>query len=670
MKRLSLIFMGLLFAAALAGCSESPKPQDALEKYVKAWNNQQYEDMYAMLSKDAKQSIDKKTFVNRYKDIYQGIETSNLEVSYKKPEKEEDIDYDDIQEKNFTYHVKMNTLAGKVSFDDQVKLMKEKTDDDVSWRINWDTSMIFPQLKKGQTVHAKTLSAERGEIYDRNGKGLAINGEAYEISLVPGDVKEHPKSIDKLANILDIDVQYIKDQLDQSWVKANTRVPIKTVSKSDKKTINQVKKLKPVITPTVPARQYPCGAACAHLTGYTGGITGEEYQKLKDKGYTKQSSVGKRGLESLLEDQLHGKSGGVIYINNSDGDRVATIAQKDPVNGQDTKLTIDRSLQQTIYQQMKGDAGTATAIHPKKGGVLALVSTPAFDPNQFVLGISSDEYKSLQNDSGQPLITRFSKTYAPGSTMKPLTTAVALKNKAIQPDTTMTINSTKWQKDSSWGDYYVTRLNHDTRIDLHTALVKSDNIYFARTALKTGQENFVNGLQSFGFGEKLGLPFPMEPSSVSKNGSIDSEVALANSGYGQGQVNVNPLHMSYMYSAFINDGNIVQPHLLKGQQNGKWKQNLISSGAANTIHDALVDVVQKGTASEPNVTGIHIAGKTGTAEYKKEQGKTGRENGWFVAYDTQKNDLLMTMMIADVQDRGGSHYVVKQVKNVFKKVTD
>lgn len=671
LKRFALIAFALLGILFIASCSnKEPKAADTFANFTKAWNHQDWSKMYGMLSADAKKSISKDKFIKRYKDIYDGIEATHLKVTFDEPKKQKDSK--DENKQNLTYHVKMNTLAGPLSFSGKTPLIKVKRDKSVKWTVNWTPSMILPDLKKDEVVRVKTIPAERGEIVDSNDKGLAINGKAIQIGISLKEMEGHADTKAKLAKLLNMSVTDIESKLGASWVTPETFVPMKTISATDTNLIDQAVKLPGVMTQDVPARVYPCGEACAHLVGYVGPITKEQLDKYKNKGYTESSVIGKKGLEMLYENKLRGQDGGEIYIADQNGNEVATVAKRDAKNGEDIQLTISTDVQKSLYNQLKGSSGTATAINPKTGDVLGLVSAPSFDPNQFVLGMPGSTYNKLLNDPNKPLLNRFSESFAPGSSFKPLVAAVALKAGAITPDTTMKINGDTWQKDKSWGTFHITRVDHLPSVNLRDALVYSDNIYFARTALKLGTNDFINGLKAFGLGEKMPFDYPLATSQVANDGKIDSDALLANSGYGQGQVSVNPLYLADTYTAFINDGNMVTPRLVKTDKAPAfWKKNVIPKDVVKTVTNDMVQVVQspEGTAYNPRIPGLPpLAGKTGTAELKKKQGVKGRENGWMVAFNTNDPRVVVSMMIENVQDKGGSHYVVDKAKRAMKNI--
>jgi penicillin-binding protein len=266
-------------------------------------------------------------------------------------------------------------------------------------------------------------------------------------------------------------------------------------------------------------------------------------------------------------------------------------------------------------------------------------------------------------------MNRFTKTYSPGSTFKLVTGALAVDEDVLNPNESISISGKKWQKDKSWGNFYVTRVGSKPNVNLRDAYVTSDNIYFAQTALKLGLDKFNSGLKQFGFNQKMPVNYPFETSKIAGDQDIKDEGVLANSGYGQGKLQVNPLHLALMYTSIVNDGNIVKPILMNGDESGIWKKQVISKETAQLIQNDLVDVIEdkNGTGHAAKIDGLTLAGKTGTAELKKTQGEKGQENGWFVAVDTKQKNLLVSMMIEGVEDKGGSHYVVPKVKNVFQQ---
>ena len=231
-----------------------------------------------------------------------------------------------------------------------------------------------------------------------------------------------------------------------------------------------------------------------------------------------------------------------------------------------------------------------------------------------------------------------------------------------------------WQKDSSWGSYYVTTLHTYEPVILENALIYSDNIYFAKAALKIGAEEMERSLTELGFNEEIPFDIKMAKSQYSNTENIETEIQLADSGYGQGQVLVNPLHMACIYSAFCNEGNIVKPYLVYQAEATVtfWKPGAFSKETANQVLEGTKKVVNDshGTGHAAHRDDIVLAGKTGTAEIKTSKDDTsGTELGWFAIYSTEEtveHPILIISMVEDVKGRGGSGYVVKKDSAVLE----
>ena len=419
-------------------------------------------------------------------------------------------------------------------------------------------------------------------------------------------------------------------------------------------------------------REYPYGEIAAHLVGYIRGISAEELQEHKGEGYTESSVIGKTGLESAFEDRLRGKNGTGIYIVDANENTLKTIAETDIEDGEDIKTTIDIELQKEIFNEFDGDNGFSVAMNPKTGEVLAMVSTPSFDSNQFITGFTDEEWNTLSSDINTPMFARYESTWAPGSSFKPVTGAIGLTTNSFTANENFGTSGTSWQNNSSWGDYKVTTLTtYSGAANLKNALIYSDNIYFAKAAIKIGADTFAKQLLNIGFDKALDFPIDMSSSQFGENNEFSSEVQLADSGYGQGQVLVNPLHMASIYSAFVNDGNMIKPYIEYGKKTDYAVENAFTKDAADEIRDDLIQVVENsnGTAHAARINGVTIAGKTGTAELKASKEDDGEELGWFNAIlisDDDDEQLLTINMIENVENRGGSHYLLPKVKNIIE----
>jgi len=422
-------------------------------------------------------------------------------------------------------------------------------------------------------------------------------------------------------------------------------------------------------------REYPLGEAAAHLVGYVQNVTAEDLEEHMGEGYTADSVIGRSGLEGLYEKELKGQDGCRIYIVDSEGNEKKQLAVVPVQHGQEIRVTIDSDLQRSVYEQLKEDQSCSVAMNPFTGEVLALVSTPSYDNNDFILGLSTEKWNALNEDEGQPMYNRFRQGWCPGSTFKPVTAAVGLETGDIDPAEDYGSEGLSWQKDSSWGSYFVTTLRLFEPVTLENALIYSDNIYFAKAALKIGSDKLGAGLAKLGFGQELPFELRMQTSQYSNTDKIETEIQLADSGYGQGQILINPLHMASIYSAFCNEGNMVKPYLLD-QPEAKtqyWIPEAMSKETAAKVLDGITKAVNdpKSGGYAAHREDVVLAGKTGTAELKESQDQTwGMELGWFMiltAEKTAERPILMVTMVEDVKGRGSSGYVVDKTAAVLEE---
>ncbi len=510
------------------------------------------------------------------------------------------------------YDTSFDTAAGNVSFENEADFLEE----DGGYKLVWSDSMILPGLGSLDKVRVSTVQAERGEILDRNGRMLAGKGTASSVGNIPG------------VMISDTEI-----------------------------------------------REYPLQEAAAHLVGYVQNVTAEDLEKHTGEGYTASSVIGKTGLEGLFEEELKGKNGCRIYIADSEGKEKEELVSTPVQHGKDIRLTIDADLQSWLYESFKTDKSCSVSLNPFTGEVLALVSTPSYDSNAFVRGMSGKQWKILNEDDQKPLYNRFRQVWCPGSTFKPITAAIGLQSGAIRPTEQFKNEGLRWQKDKSWGTYYITTLHTYKPVTLENALIYSDNIYFAKVALKTGAEEMENALTGIGFHEEMPFEIKMAESSFSNTEHIESEIQLADSGYGQGQMLVNPLHMACIYTSFCNNGDMIKPYLLYKDEDKTeyWISGGFSKKASKQVLDGIKKVV-----NDPHGTGyaIHrkdvvLAGKTGTAEIKESKEDTsGTELGWFSVLTPDRNEkkpILIVSMVEDVKERGGSGYVIGKDKQVLEK---
>ena len=669
MKKKIIIVIVLVCLAILAVggfliySSNTTKPENILNEYISKINEAKYNEMYEMISDRSKGQITEEDFVKRNKNIYEGIDMSNLKIDIKNIEKESSKKY------AITYITSMNVSGQNISFENRSNIIKE----DNKLKIDWSSNMIFPNLNGTDKVKVSTSKAIRGKILDRNGKELATNGKISSVGIVPGKLGENKtESINKIAELLNLSSETIENKLKASWVKDESFVPIKNVSMDENDLKEKLLQIKGVMISSTNGRIYPLGEAAAHLTGYIQSITKEELEKNPE--YSSTSLIGKTGLEKRYEKELKGKDGIEIYITDSEGNKKDTIIKKEKVDGENIKITIDSIIQNNLYKELKNDEGLFVVMNHKTGEIIALVSTPSYNVNKMALGVSSEEWKELQENEKTPLLARYTQKYCPGSTFKPITGAIGLSTNSLKTTDTFSYSGKSWQKDKSWGDYNITTLTaYSGEKNLKNALIHSDNIYFAQATLQIGKDNFINGLKKLKFGEDIDFEFNLSKSQFSNSDTIKSETLLADSGYGQGQILVNPIHMASIYSSFANNGNMVKPYLeyKENKETEYLAKEVFTKDAVQEIKNDLIQVVEnpEGTAKDMKINGVTIAGKTGTAELKVSKDSEGDTIGWFDCFTVDDSNMpyVIVGMVEKANKNGGSHYVIPMIRRLFIK---
>ena len=678
---LSIIFIAgvVLFTIKRITKKEVVKsPEQVLKSYMNCICQKNYSEMYEMITNESKETIEKEDFVKRNSAIYEGIEAKNINIKI--------IDYEE-ESLTVKYNTAFDTVAGKVDFKNEVAFLEQ----DDQYKMVWSNSVIYPGLTEDDKVRVSVIQAQRGQILDRNGRMLAGKGVASSVGIIPGKLENRKKSIVRIAKLLGIKPEDIEKELTAKWVKEDSFVPIKKIAKvkeldllaldpdetivEEQKRQEKLLKISGVMISDVEVREYPLKDEAAHLVGYVQNVTAEDLEKHAGEGYTNASVIGKTGLEGVYEKELKGENGCKIYIADSEGKEKEQLAYKIVKDGKDIKLTIDADLQAQLYKNFKSDKSCSIAMNPFTGEVLAMVSTPSYDTNAFIMGMSKKQWDRLNKDKKQPLYNRFRQVWCPGSTFKPVIAAIGLQSEAFTGTDNFGNEGHSWQKDKTWGTYHVTTLHTYSPVILKNALIYSDNIYFAKAALKIGTEEMERSLSMLGFHSSIPFEIMMAESKFSNNKHIQSEVGLADTGYGQGQVLVNPLHLACIYTSFCNDGNVLKPYLLY-KENAKaeqWISEAFSKSVSQEVLEGIKSVVNDshGTGYAIHRKDMILAGKTGTAEIKESQSDTtGTELGWFAVMTPDKKNkkpILIVSMVEDVKGIGGSGYVVKKDKAVLDK---
>jgi len=618
---------------------EEAAAKKALTSFIDALADQKYSDLPAFVSEDslASTGFTADEVSAKYEAIFTGIgaesfKASGIEVT------PNDKDSDQF---NFQYNGSLTTSLGELT---ELSYSGTITVADNEAKIDWSPQLIFPGMEGQDKVSISVDNATRGEILDRNNEPLAENGTLYQLGVVPGQLgtgDEKNANIKAIAERFDLTEEAINQALGQSWVQDELFVPLKIIEPTDEMPTGTSLK-------ETTGRTYPLGEAAAQLIGYLGNVTAEDIEK--DETLASNGQIGRSGLEAAFDKELRGENGGKIAITDEDGAEKAVLLEKERADGKDIQLTIDSQAQKTAFDSLQNQAGATVVTEPKTGDLLVLASSPSYDPNKMTQGISQEDYDAYEQNEDLPFISRFATAYAPGSTFKAITGAIGLENGTIDPTQTIAIDGLKWQKDSSWGDYFVTRVTDVASVNLKDALVYSDNIYMAQQTLSMGEDAFRDGLSKLIFGETLDLPIAMNPAQISNEDSFNSDILLADTGYGQGELLLNPIQQAAIYSVFANQGKLVYPRLVKEAE--QKDKEVFKAETIDQINQDLTAVVSdpNGTAHSLAALNMPLAAKTGTAEIKEKQDEKGQENSFLFAFDSQDQGFLMVSMLEDRQE--------------------
>ncbi len=543
----------------------------------------------------------------------------------------------------------------------------------------------FASLSENNRIRINRIAGTRGMILDRRGELLVDSRPSFDLFFTPEDAGDPERTLRLLARFLRRDEQELLTVL-QDNTKRNAFEEIVLGRDVDWPTIVAVEThqldLPGVSLRVRPRRNYQDGPMAAHVLGYLGEIGPRQLRRLRHDGYTLGDEIGHYGLERRWEEVLRGQSGGQQVEVDAVGRRIRVLHEVVDVPGYTVHLTLDRELQQTAFQALEGKQGTIVALDVRSGAVLAMASTPAFDPNAFARGIRTDEWRALVNDPMRPLNNRATQgQYPPGSTFKIITAIAGLEEGVLQPDVRVfdpgyhVFGNRRFRDWKKEGHGYV---------DLHKALVESCDVYFYLLGPRLGVDHIAKWSRAFGLGEKTGLALDDERSGLVPDSEWKRRrfrqpwfpgetlsVAI-----GQGYLTTTPLQMANLMAAVANGGTLYRPRIVSKVESVDGaiireygpevirKIELKSSTLAR-VHNALLDVVHgatgTGRASRSNL--VEIGGKTGTAQViemkgaylKNEQlAHFHRDHAWFVAYAPARNPQIAVAILVEHGGGGGS----------------
>lgn len=535
----------------------------------------------------------------------------------------------------------------------------------------------FYRLADNNRIRLMPVTAPRGIFYDRNGVPLVSNRPGFSVSLVPIAGPISDEVLGRLSTILGMKVEDIKAKIKQQ---DNPLEPIRIKNDVGQEIITRIEErrgeLPGVVIEIQSVRNYVFNELAAHTFGYVSEISDTELEKRKAEGYKTGDIVGKFGLEKLYDKEVRGVNGGAQVEVDVSGRPVRMLGKKEPVLGSSLVLTIDARIQKAAEKAMddrlnylqkrlgnpEAKAAAAVVMNPKTGEVLALVSRPAFNPNLFNGGISTKEWKAINDNPFNPMQNRtINAEYPPGSAFKIITGAAALELGKVTPEEKILDTGRHWLVPK--GNAHGAALGW---IDFNVALAKSDNVYFYEMGNRLGIDNLEKWARAFGLGAPTGINLPNEDEGLVANRKYKEKVygeewylsETFDAAIGQGFQLTTPLQMASVISQIANGGHRYRPYLVSKMvsPSGETIKTFepeelgtvsISEKNLNAIRNALREVVSPSGTAGYIFEGfpITIAGKTSTAENSH-----GDDHGWFVAYGPFENP---TIAVAVIVEQGG-----------------
>ena len=543
----------------------------------------------------------------------------------------------------------------------------------------------FTYLAENNRIRLKKIPGTRGMVFDRNSQLLVDSRPSFDLLFVPEDATEPEMTLKYLARVLGRDEAGLLNILGES----KGRPPFEEIVLGrdvDWRTVVAVEthhlELPGVTLRMRPRRSYLNDGTAAHLLGYIGEIGPKQLNALKEKGYSMRDDIGRFGLEKSWESFLRGRGGGQQMEVNALGQRVRILGEVEEVPGNNVYLTLDRDLQGSAYEALQGKQGAIVALDARSGAILALASSPPFDPNVFARGIGAEEWHALVKDKMQPLNNRAVQgQYPPASTFKIVLAVAALEEGLIQPETRIFDPGYYAVGNRTFRDW---KKGGHGWVDLHKAIVESCDVYFYQLGQRLGIDRIAKYARLLGLGDKTGIALDDE-----KSGLIpDSEWKRKRFGQpwfpgetpsaaiGQGYVSVTPLQMANLLAAVANGGTLYRPwfvrkvetldgRLIREYGPEKIRSVALKEDTLKHIRNALRDVVNSGsgTGGKARSNLIEIAGKTGTAQVAEMRGGFVnserlpyeiRDHAWFVGYAPAENPEIAVAVLVEHGGRGGS----------------
>ncbi|MCU1317064.1 MAG: cell elongation specific D,D-transpeptidase [Candidatus Acidoferrum typicum] len=557
------------------------------------------------------------------------------------------------------------------------------------WKLQVIDADKYSSMAERNRVRYIPVIAPRGRMLDRDGRVLVDNRPAFSVLLLRDEPTLVEKYLPSISDGLGIPLDDLRDQL------ANTKnlpkfqpIIIKPdASRADIDFIESHRSDIPVLEMiSVSRRRYLPGGFLAHAAGYVGEVSEQQIEASNSK-LRPGDFAGKTGLEHQYNDLLQGTDGMRRVVVNSIGKEVERLATQEAIPGKQIQLTIDYDLQQIAEQSLGPRPGAAVALDPRTGEVLAMVSHPALDPNDFAVRISAEDWKNLNEDPQHPLLNRaIQAQLAPGSVFKIVTATAMLEDKVPPENFTTFCPGYATFYGRQFKCWVYGKRSHGL-VCLHKAILESCDIFFYNVGMRLGIDRLSYYAGKFGLGHKTGIDLPSEEPGLMPSAEWVERVfhrkwyagETISVSTGQGAVTTTPLQLVRMISGIAMGGVFKQPHLLKDAPNVGEERFALSEPTVEKITDAMYGVVNEdgGTARNVRLPGIEVSGKSGTAQVigyatRERMGKQKKfeDNAWFVGYAPRRNPEIAVAVLVQESGKHGGEAAGPVVKDVIKAYYD
>lgn len=533
------------------------------------------------------------------------------------------------------------------------------------WQLQILQGEYYAQLADTNRLRVHRLSAPRGLVVDRRGVPLVTNRPAFSVSVLPMELREPGRVLPELARLLDMPEQDLwarwergrKRPFEPFRVRRDVGIRVVTVLEERRE------ELRGVLVEAEPVRVYPFGTAAAHVLGYLGEVSAEELEVLRAKGYRAGDLVGKAGVERQYDAVLRGDDGEHVVEVDAAGRPLRVLREQPARPGNTLVLSLDWEVQREAERQLQGLSGAVVAMDPRTGEVLAMASSPSFDPNRFSVGISQRDWEKLSGDRRNPLLNRATAAAVePGSVFKIVTGLAALQEgKANASSTFLCTGSLQL------GRWVFRDLQAHGRVDFTSGVAQSCNVMFWLLGRSVGPDALSEYARRLGFGKLTGVDLPQETEGVIPDRGYKERVwkepwypgDTLNMAIGQGFVLVTPIQVARAVSAVANGGVLLKPQLARAvlAPDGRVLRTFpptvqgrlgLSPSALAALRRGLEAVVERGTGQAARVDGLRVAGKTGSAEVPR-----GRPHAWFAGYAPADDPRVVVVVLVEHGYRGG-----------------